>query len=137
MNQSTMTDKNKRLQKFLKKKGIKGWLKPVDNLESSHFVLIENKRCAYNSLLVRTENYKILLERGETYPPDIVHFLVNNNKRNVLNVNISLITHKVMNTSKFKCGKFVFDVLSISKLSPIVFGIHRILSSDIIRPPIF
>ena len=29
-----------------------------------------------------------------------------------------------------------FDVLSISKLSPSVFGVHRILSSDIIRPPI-
>ena len=100
MNQSTMTDKNKRLEKFLRKKGIKGWLKLIDNLESCHFVLIENKRCAYNSLLVRTENYKILLERGETYPPDIVHFLVNKNKRNVLNVNNSLITHKVMNTFK-------------------------------------
>ena len=25
----------------------------------------------------------------------------------------------------------------ISKLSPSVFGVHRILSSDIIRPPIF
>ena len=29
MNQSTMTDKNNRLEKILKKKGIKGWLKPV------------------------------------------------------------------------------------------------------------
>ena len=58
MNQSTMTDKNKRLEKILKKKGIKGWLKPVDNLESAHFVLVENKRCAYKSLLVRKEDYK-------------------------------------------------------------------------------
>ena len=87
-------------EKILKKKGIKGWLKPVDNLESSHFVLVENKRCAYNSLLVRTEHYKTLLERGETYPPDIVHFLVNSYKRNVLNVNNSLFTHKVMNIFK-------------------------------------
>ena len=29
-----------------------------------------------------------------------------------------------------------FNVLSISKLSPSVFGVHRILSSDITRPPI-
>ena len=70
MNQSTMTDKNKRLEKFLKKNGLKGWLKPVDSLENSQFVLVENKRCAYNSSLVKTEDYKILLERGETYPTD-------------------------------------------------------------------
>ena len=31
MNRSTMTDKNERLEKILKKKGIKGWLKPVDS----------------------------------------------------------------------------------------------------------
>ena len=43
MNQSTMADKNKRLEKILKKKGIKGWLKPVGSLENSQFVLVENK----------------------------------------------------------------------------------------------
>ena len=39
MNQFTMTDKNKRFEKTLEKKGIKGWLKPVDSLENSQFVL--------------------------------------------------------------------------------------------------
>ena len=100
MNQSTMTDKNKRLEKILKKKGIKGWLKPVDSLENSQFVLVKNKRCIYNSFLVRAEGYKTLLERGETYPPDIVHFLVNTNKRNVLNVNNSILTPKIMSLFK-------------------------------------
>ena len=100
MNQSTMTDKNKRLEKILKKKGIKGWLKPVDSLENSQFVIVEDKRCVYNSLLLRTEDYKTLLERGETYPPDIVHFLVNSNKRNVFNVNNSLLTPKIMTLFK-------------------------------------
>ena len=100
MNQSTMTDKNKRLEKTLKKKGIKGWLKPVDILENCQFVLIENKRCFYNSFVVRTEDYKTLLERGETYPPDIVHFLVNSNKRNVLNINNNSLTPRM--TSLFK-----------------------------------
>ena len=52
MNQSTMTDKNKQLEKILKKKGIKGWLKPVDNLENCQFVLVEDKRCVYNSFLL-------------------------------------------------------------------------------------
>ena len=81
-----MTDKIKRLEKVLKKKGIKGWLKPVDNLENSQFVLVENTRCVYNSMLINTEYYKTLLERGETYPPDIVHFLIDSNKRNVQNI---------------------------------------------------
>ena len=89
MNQSTMTDKNKRLEKILKKKGIKSWLKPVDSLENSQFVLVKNKRCVYNSFLLRTEDYKTLLERGETYSPDIVHFLV-------LNVNNNLLTPRLM-----------------------------------------
>ena len=100
MNQSTMADKNKRLEKILKKKGINGWLKPVDSLENSQFVLVENKRCVFKSSPVKTEDYKILLERGETYPPDIVHFLVNNNKRNVLNVNNSILTPRVMSLFK-------------------------------------
>ena len=91
-----MTDKIKRLEKILKKKGIKGCLKPVDNLENSQFVLVEDKRCVYNSFLLRTEDYKTLLERGETYPLDIVHFLVNSNKRNILNVNNSLLTPRIM-----------------------------------------
>ena len=67
MNQSTMTDKNKRLEKILKKKGIKSWVKPVDSLENCHFVLVENKRCVYNSFVLRTDYYKTLLERGEIY----------------------------------------------------------------------
>ena len=91
-----MTDKIKRLEKILKKKGIKDWLKPVDNLENSQFVLVEDKRCVYNSFLLRKEDYKTLLERGKTYPPDIVHFLVNSNKRNVLNVNNSILTPRIM-----------------------------------------
>ena len=92
MNQSTMTDKIKRLEKILKKKGIKGWLKPVDSLENCQLVLAEDKRCVYNSFVIRKVDYKTQLERGETYSPDIVHFLVNSNKRNVLNVNNGLLT---------------------------------------------
>ena len=51
-----MSSKNKKLDKILYKKGIKGWLKPVDNLENSQFVIVENKRCVYNSLLLKTED---------------------------------------------------------------------------------
>ena len=86
-----MDNKIKRLTKVLKKKGMKGWLKPFDHLE-----IVENKRCVYDSMLLRTEDYKTLLERGETYPPDTVHFLVNSNRRNVQNINNSLLTPRQM-----------------------------------------
>ena len=82
-----MTDKIKRLEIFFRKKGIKGRLKPVDSLGNCQFVLVEDKRCALKSFLLRKDDYKTLLEIGETYSPDIVHFLVNSNERNVLNVN--------------------------------------------------
>ena len=90
------------MKKSLKKKGIKGWLKPVDSLENSQFVLVENKRCVYKSFLVKTQDYKILLlERGETYSPDIVHFLVKSNKRNVLNANNSTVTPRLVSLFRF------------------------------------
>ena len=87
-----MDNKIKRLEKVLKKKEIKDWLKPDDNLENSQFVIVENKRCVYTSLLLRTEDYKTLLERGETYPPDIVHFLIHSNKGNAQNMINNLLT---------------------------------------------
>ena len=62
-----MTDKNKRLEKIFKKMGIKGWLKPVDSLENSQFVLVEDKRCFRDNFIIKTENYKTSLERGETF----------------------------------------------------------------------
>ena len=67
-----MTDKNKRLEKIFKKMGIKGWLKPVDSLENSHFVLVENIRYFRDNFIIKTEDYKTSLKRGETYPPDSV-----------------------------------------------------------------
>ena len=86
-----MTDKIKRLNKILNKKRIKGFLKPVENLEDSHFVLVENIKDRFcNETIFKTEDYKALLESGETYPPDIVHFLVISNKRNVQNIKNTL-----------------------------------------------
>ena len=62
--------------------GIKGWLKSVDSLEYSQFVLVEDKRCFRDNFIIKTEVYKTSLERGETFPPDSVYFLVNRDKRN-------------------------------------------------------
>ena len=51
-------------------------------------------------MLIKTEDYKTLLERGETYPLDIVHFLVHSNKRNVQNINNSLLSPRQMSLFK-------------------------------------
>ena len=77
-----MTDRNKRVEKIFKKMRIKGWLKPVESLENSQFVLVEDKRCFRDNFIIKTEDYKTSLERGETFPPDSVYFLVNKDKRN-------------------------------------------------------
>ena len=87
-----MADNNKRIKKLLNMLGMKGFLKPVENLEDSHFVIIENKRCTRSSLLIDSKKYKALLESGETPPPGIVHFIVITNKRNVLNIKNNLFT---------------------------------------------
>ena len=47
-------------------------------------------------MLIKTEDYKTLLERGETYPPDIVYFLIHSNKRNIQNIKNSLLTPRQM-----------------------------------------
>ena len=53
-------------------------------------------------MLIRTEDYKTLLKRGETHPPDIVHFLIHSNKRNVQNINKSLLTPRQMSLFRVK-----------------------------------
>ena len=77
-----MTDRNKRVEKIFKKMGIKGWLKPVDSLENSQFVLVEKKRYFRDNFIIKTEDYKTSVERGKTYPPVSGYFLVNRDKRN-------------------------------------------------------
>ena len=91
-----MADKIKRLNKMLNKSGLKGFLKPVENLEDSHFVLVEKIKDRFsnsNELMIKTEDYKALQESGKTYPPDIVHFLVITNKRNAQNIKNTLFVN--------------------------------------------
>ena len=85
-----MENKNKRLEKILSKKGIKGILKPVADLESSHLELAVDKRCLLRSMVCKKEDYKTVLQRGVTFPPENVYFLVNSNKRNDKKINDSL-----------------------------------------------
>ena len=87
-----MADKRKRLQKILVKKGLKGQLKPVDNLEDAHIILIENKQCVDKTALVGKDDYKKMIE-GHTFPSDIVHFLVSANPRNGWNIERRFLTN--------------------------------------------
>ena len=91
-----MADKIKRLNKMLNKSGLKGFLKPVENLEDFNFVLVEKIKDRFsnnNELIIKTEDYKALQESGKTYPPEIVHFLVITNKRNAQNIKNTLFVN--------------------------------------------
>ena len=69
-------DKIKRTAKILKKKEIKNWLKPVDNLEKSHFVIIENPKCVINRLLIKTEDFNKAIDRGKVIPLNLFTMLL-------------------------------------------------------------
>ena len=72
---------------------MSGWLKPVNNLENSHIVLVEDKRCVNNSIMFKSKEYKTLLERGEIT-------LVINNKRDTKNITNAFFSHEKRNLSK-------------------------------------
>ena len=74
-------DKIERLEKILKKKGFKGLVKPVHNLEKSHFVIIENPNCITDSLIIKTEGFNKLIDRFENLPEELIHYAVIINKR--------------------------------------------------------
>ena len=90
-----MADKRKRLQKILVKKFLKGQLKPVDNLEDAHVILIEDRQCIHRTTLIGRDTYKDLLEEGHTFPEDNVHFLVSTNPRNTWSIENRLFTNAV------------------------------------------
>ena len=86
-----MTDRSKQVEKILRRHRIKSSLKQVDSLENSDFVLVENKSCRGENIVFTTENYKTKIERGETYPTDVVYFLGITNKRNKQTIKYVLI----------------------------------------------
>ena len=89
-------------QKILKKKEIKKWLKPVDNLEKSHYVIIENPKCVINSLLIKTEDFNKAIDRGESYPIELIHYVALKNKRDQKAVIKNLLSSKFMIIKHFK-----------------------------------
>ena len=77
-----MADKEKRIQKFLAKVGLKGKLKSVKTLEDATVVIVEDSRNKYNNDIYDIHHYQILLERSGPFPADRVHFLTSTNPRN-------------------------------------------------------
>ena len=77
-----MADKEKRIQKFLTKAGLKGKLKSVKTLEEAIVVVVEDPRIKANNAVYDIHHYQIALERSGPFPTDRVHFLTSTNPRN-------------------------------------------------------
>ena len=77
-----MADKDKRIQKFLTKVGLKGKLKSVKTLEEATVVIVEDLRNQCNNVIYDVYHYQITLERSGPFPADRVHFLTSTNPRN-------------------------------------------------------
>ena len=87
-----MADKEKRIQKFLTKVGLKGKFKSVKTLEEATVVVVEDPRNKGNNVVYDIHHYQIALERSGPFPTDRVHFLTSTNPRNKDLVERSLFT---------------------------------------------
>ena len=52
-----MENKNKRLEKNLKKREMSQWVKPASDNDPVDFVMIEYPKCLRNSILFRAKDY--------------------------------------------------------------------------------
>ena len=77
-----MADKEKRIQKFLTKVGLKGKLKLVKTLEEATVVVVEDPRDKANNVIYDRAHYQMMLERSGPFPADRVHFLTSTNSTN-------------------------------------------------------
>ena len=87
-----MADKDKRIQKFLNRIMSKGKLKTVRTLEEASIIIVEDPHSAANNKFYDKKNYQLALSKGETFPEDLVHFLVPTNPRNRRQVSKSVFT---------------------------------------------
>ena len=77
-----MADKEKRIQKFLTKVGLKGKLKSVKTFEEATVVVVEDPHDRAKNMFNDRTYYQITLERSGPFPTDQVHFLTSTNPRN-------------------------------------------------------
>ena len=88
-----MADKEKRIQKFLTKVGLKGKLKLVKTIEEATVVVVEDPRDKANNVVYDRTHYQMVLERMGPFPEDRVHFLTSTNPRNKRLVERGIFTH--------------------------------------------
>ena len=94
-------DKIKRTVKILKKKELQNLLKPVDNLEKSHFVIVENPKYIIDSLIYKTEDFNISIERGESHPVELIHYVALKKRDEKAQIN-KLLSNKIFSIKYFK-----------------------------------
>ena len=92
-----MADKEKRLRKILSKKGWKGILKSVATLEEAYMIIIEDGQSMIKSRFMDKDTFLRLLDQGNTFPVDKVHFSVPSNPRDAQSV--------VRSTTRFSGNK--------------------------------
>ena len=63
-----MADKEKRIQKFLTKIGLKGKLKTMKTLEEATLVAVEDPRDKAKNVFYDLYHYQIALERSGLFP---------------------------------------------------------------------
>ena len=87
-------DKFKRLEKILKKKGIRGLLKPARDSDPVDFIILEYPKCLKFSALFKTKDYLELIKRGENIPEELTHYCTLHNKRIRQTIENQLVTYK-------------------------------------------
>ena len=81
-----MADKEKRLRKIFSRMMLKGQLKSVKTLEEAIIVIVEDPSSFNNNVFFHKRGYQMVLDRGNTFPEDLVHFTVPTNPRNIMKV---------------------------------------------------
>ena len=82
------------LRKILNKAGLKGQLKQVESLEEAHVIFIEDKQSITKHAFYGKDAYKRMLEKGYTFPEDMVYFLVSANPRNRGSIERSILSNR-------------------------------------------
>ena len=77
-----MENKKKQLEKILRKKEVRAFLKPASDSDPVDFVMIECPKCLRHSMLFKAKHYIELVKRGEYIPEEeLIHYLTIRNKR--------------------------------------------------------
>ena len=86
-----MADKEKKLRKLLSNSGLKGQLKLVKTLEEAAIIIVKDPIRKGKNTFFNRRGYQMLLDRGETFPEELVYFTVPTNPRNMSEIGRSIL----------------------------------------------